>query len=74
MDFELNAEQKMLQDAVREFLKKEYPREIKQEILETENGYSHKLWKKKNLTCIFIIEVRCPITSILAIRTSKKNL
>jgi alkylation response protein AidB-like acyl-CoA dehydrogenase len=46
MDFELNAEQKLLQDAVREFLKKEYPREIIQEILETENGYSHKLWKK----------------------------
>jgi alkylation response protein AidB-like acyl-CoA dehydrogenase len=46
MSFELNAQQKMFQKTVREFLKKELPSDIMREILASKAGYSVKMWKK----------------------------
>jgi len=46
LDFALDKEQKMLRDSAREFLKTECPKELVEELEQSDLGYSPKLWKK----------------------------
>lgn len=46
MDFEWNAEQKMLKKSIRDFFKKELPSETMREILNRDSGFSETLWDK----------------------------
>ena len=46
MNFELDAEQSMFKKSVREFLKRELPSDTMLELLESEQGYSEKMWRK----------------------------
>ena len=46
MNFELSQEQKMLQQTARTFLKKECPKALVRQVVETDPGYSPELWKK----------------------------
>jgi len=46
MEFKLDAGQKMLQNSAREFLKKEFSSEVVNDIINSDTGYSPKLWKK----------------------------
>ena len=46
MDFTLSEEQQMLSKSARDFLKKECPKQLVQEMEEDEKGYSPELWRK----------------------------
>lgn len=46
MDFELNEEQKLIKNSVRDFLNTECPKPVVRELEESESGYSSELWKK----------------------------
>jgi len=46
VDFTLDEDQKMLRNSAREFLKAEYPKELVEELEQSDQGYSPKLWKK----------------------------
>jgi alkylation response protein AidB-like acyl-CoA dehydrogenase len=46
MDFDLNQEQKMLQQAAKGFLKKECPKTLVRELDDSDQGYSPELWQK----------------------------
>lgn len=46
MDFELNEDQRMLQKAARDFLKKECPKELVRSLDDSEDGHSPELWRK----------------------------
>ncbi len=46
MDFDLSEYQKMLRDSAREFFAKEMPITEVRKVLESQNGYSNKLWKQ----------------------------
>ena len=46
MDFELNEEQRILQKAGRDFLKKECPKELVRSLDDSDEGNSPELWRK----------------------------
>ncbi len=46
MDFELNEDQRILQKAARDFLKKECPKELVRELDDSDTGHSPELWSK----------------------------
>jgi alkylation response protein AidB-like acyl-CoA dehydrogenase len=45
MNFKLSAENKLLKEAVHEFLVKEYPKEVVRKLDESDEGYTPELWK-----------------------------
>ena len=46
MEFELNEEQRILQNTARDFLKKECPKELVRELDDSQDGHSPELWQK----------------------------
>ena len=46
MDFDLYKDQILLRNSVREFLKKEVPKDLIRELMHDEKGYSPEIWKK----------------------------
>jgi len=46
MDFSFTEEQKMIKDAVRDFMKKECPSDLIREVEQDDKGYSRELWRK----------------------------
>ncbi|MDB4433352.1 acyl-CoA/acyl-ACP dehydrogenase [bacterium] len=46
MDFELNEEQKMLQESAGDFLKRECPKELVRRLEDSDEQYSPELWRK----------------------------
>jgi len=46
MDFDLDGEQRLLKESVRDFLVKECPKDLVRELDESDQGYSPDLWKK----------------------------
>jgi len=46
MDYELNEEQRILQKAAADFLKKECPKELVRSLDDSDEGYSPQLWRK----------------------------
>lgn len=46
MDFYLSAEQKVLKKSIRDFLEKEFPKDLVRELDESDEGYSSELWRK----------------------------
>ena len=46
MDFELNEDQRILQKSARDFLKKECPKDLVQNLADTDPGHSTELWQK----------------------------
>lgn len=46
MDFDLSEDQKILKKSVRDFLVKEYPKDLIRTLMESEEGYSRELWHK----------------------------
>jgi len=46
MNIDLNQEQKLIKSSAREFLEKEYPKDVVRQLEESEEGYSPELWEK----------------------------
>src|SRR6185295_8989442 len=46
MDFQLTDDQKMLRDAVQQFIAGEYSFESRNEVLASQSGFSEKIWKE----------------------------
>jgi alkylation response protein AidB-like acyl-CoA dehydrogenase len=46
MDFGFNKEQKLIKSSAREFLEKEFPKDVVRELEDSEEGYSPELWQK----------------------------
>ena len=46
MDFGFNKEQKLIKSSAREFLEKEFTKDVVRELEESEEGYSPELWRK----------------------------
>ena len=46
MNIDLNQEQKLIKSSAREFLEKEFPKDVVRQLEESEEGYSPELWEK----------------------------
>ena len=45
MDFLLSDEQKQLQDLIQQFIQKDYPFDVREKLVKSDDGFSKEFWK-----------------------------
>ena len=45
MDFSLSEEQKQVQDLINQFIAKDYPFDVREKLVKSEDGFSKEYWK-----------------------------